>query len=219
MTENSTNQSKALLLLRVVYDATRAETEPVFISTLNTGLAQADAEAAWRYLRDRQLIDAFGVPYTARINARGVDAIEGAMRRPDHPSANFPSVSYNIVNNAVNVGTMSHSPVQQGGIHSRQHQAVSYSPNDLSDLNRLVAELTDHLDELQLEPASRRKADAQIATLKAQLGDDPDPVIIKQAGRTLRNITEGAIGSLLATAATQPLAWKWVYEVLQRLFA
>ncbi|MGD0519822.1 MAG: hypothetical protein ABSA48_01080 [Terracidiphilus sp.] len=40
---------------------------------------------------------------------------------------------------------------------------------------------------------------AQIATIKAQFTyDQLDPVIIKQAGRTLRNITEDAIGSLVA---------------------
>ena len=218
VTKNSTNQSKAMRLLQALYDATRSQTEPVFINTLDTGLAQADAEAAWRYLEDRALIDTFGVPYTARISGKGVDAIEDAKRRPDQPSANFPSVTYNIVNNTVNVGTMNHSPMQQGGVHSTQHQTVTYGQTDLADLNRLVAELTTHLDELPLQPAQRRKAGAQIETLKAQLSDEPDAVIIRQAGRTLRNITEGAIGSLAASAATQPSVWTWVHEVIQRLF-
>ncbi len=116
VTENSTNQSKALRLLKVLYDATRAKTEPVFVEELNTGLSDEDAKAAWRYLRDRGLIDAFNIPYTARINGAGIDAIEGALRRPDQPSADFPSVSYNIVYNTVNVGTMNNSPLQQGGV-------------------------------------------------------------------------------------------------------
>jgi hypothetical protein len=140
------------------------------------------------------------------------------VHRPDQPSSSFPSVSYNIVNNTVNVETMNHSPVQQGGVHSAQHQTVTYNQNDLADLNQLVAELTAHLGELPLEPAQRRKADAQVATLKAQLADDPDPVIIGQAGRTLRNVTEGAIGSLLATAVAQPNVWTWVGELMRRLF-
>jgi hypothetical protein len=172
---------------------------------------------AWHYLKDRGLIRTYSIPYTASINAAGIDAIEGAQRRPDQPSANFPSVSYNIVNNTMNVGTMSNSPVQLGGIHSAQNQAVSYGPQDLADLNRLVAELTSHLGDLQIDSMQRKKAEAQIATLKAQLTDEPDPVIVKQAGRTLRNITEGAIGSLLATAA-QPTVWVWVHETMRRLF-
>src|ERR1700722_11357092 len=76
------------------------------------------------------------------------------------------------------------------------------------DLGRLVTEFSSHLDDLNLEARQKRKAEAQIATLKAQLSDEPDPVIVRQAGRTLRNITEGAIASLIATAA-QPTIWHW----------
>ena len=218
VTENSTNQSKAMRLLKALYDATRAKTEPVFIEEMNTGLSQQDAQAAWRYLRDRGLIHTFNLDYTARINGAGIDAIEGAQRRPDQPSANFPSVSYNIVHNTMHVGTMSNSPVQQGGVQSSQSQTVSYGAQDLADLNRLVTEFTSRLGELQIDARQRQRAEAQIATLKAQLTDEPDPVIIKQAGRTLRNITEGAIGSLLATAAQQPTVWVWVHEIMRRLF-
>lgn len=217
MTEISTNQSKALQLLRYLYDATRARTEPVFIEELKTGLSEEDAKAAWRYLKDRGLIDTFSIPYTARINGMGVDAIEDAQRSPDNTTANFPSVTYNIVNNTLHVGSMENSPVQQGGVQSSQHMATSYNAQDVSDLRRLVAEIRLHLDELQLETTLQRKATAQLGTLDAQLSDDPDPVIIRQAGRTLRNILEGALGSLLATAA-QPPVWIWVHQALQRLF-
>lgn len=217
VTEDSTNQSKALVLLKALYDATRAKTEPIFIEEMNTGLSEEEAKAAWRYLKDRGLIDTFSIDYTARINGSGIDAIEGAQRRPDQPSSNFPSVSYNIVHNTMHVGTMSNSPVQQGGVQSTQSQTVTYSAQDISDLNHLISELASHLDELQMDARQRQKAQAQIATLRAQLSDEPDPVIVKQAGRTLRNLTEGAIGSLLATAA-QPTVWVWVHEVMHRLF-
>src|SRR5664279_490298 len=49
------------------------------------------------------------------------------------------------------------------------------------------------------------------ATLKAELAGQPDPGIVRQAGRTLRNITEGAIGSLLAASA-QPGLWHWIQQ-------
>lgn len=217
VTENSTNQSKALQLLKVLYDATRSKTEPVFIEEMNTGLSQEEAQAAWRYLKDRGLIDTFNIPYTARINGTGIDAIEGAQRRPDLPSANFPSVSYNIVYNTMHVGTMSNSPVQQAGVHSEQSQSVTYGAQELSDLQRLVTELTLHLEELAIDSRQKQKANALIATLKAQLTDEPDSVIVRQAGRTLRNITEGAIGSFLAAAA-QPTVWVWVDEAMRKLF-
>ena len=218
VTENSTNQGKALQLLQALYDATRAQTEPVFVHNVPSGLSEEDAKVAWSYLKDRGLIETYSIPYTAKINAAGTDAIEGARRRPDQPSTNFPSVSYNIVNNTMHVGTMQNSPVQQGGMWSAQSQTVPYNNNDLADLSRLVTEFMAHVDELPLGGPQRRKADAQIATLKAQLGDEPDPVIIKQAGRSLRNITEGVIASLLATAAQQPSTWAWVQETMHRLF-
>jgi hypothetical protein len=217
VTENSTNQSKALRLLQALYGATRAKSEPVFVEELPTGLSQEDANAAWRYLKDRGLIATFNIPYTAQINATGIDAIEGAKRRPDQPSANFPSVSYNIVHNTMNVGTMSNSALQQGGVHSTQNQAITYSTQDIADLSDLITKLTAHIDELQLDARQRQRVETQIATLKAQLADEPDPAIVKQAGRTLRNITEGAIGSLLATAS-QPAVWAWVREIMHRFF-
>jgi hypothetical protein len=126
-------------------------------------------------------------------------------------------VSYNIVYNTMNVGTMSNSPVQQGGISSTQNQTVAYNVQDVADLRRLVSEFAAHIDELHLDARQKQKAEAQIATIEAQLMDEPEPVIIQQAGRTLRNITEGAIGSLLATAA-QPTVWVWIHEVIRKLF-
>ena len=216
MTESSTNQTKALHLLRAIYDVTRGRTEPVFIEEMKTGLSVEDAKAAWRYLRDRGLIDTFNIPYTARINGTGVDAIEGARTHPDEPSPNFPLVTYNIVNNTMNVGTMSNSPVQQAGAHSAQNQ--TYNVESTADLGRLVNEIATRIDELRMDVRQRQRADAQIATLRAQLTAEPDPVIVKQAGSTLWNITESAIGSLLASAV-QPTVWTSISEMMRKLFA
>jgi hypothetical protein len=88
---------------------------------------------------------------------------------------------------------------------------------EIADLSRFVNELASHLEELPIDAVQKRRVDAQLATLKAQLSDEPDPVIVRQAGRTLRNILEGAIGSLLASAA-QPTVWVWIDEALRRLF-
>ena len=86
-----------------------------------------------------------------------------------------------------------------------------------SDLEKLVGEFGAHLGELSLDPKERRRAEAQLATLKAQLKDEPDPIVVRQAGRTLRNITEGAIGSLIATAV-QPTVWHWIQNSMSSMF-
>ena len=122
MKESEKSQSKAWRLLKGIYDLTRASSEPVFVSQLgpSVGLTEVESQAAWRYLRDSGLIETFSIQGTARINAAGVNAIEGASRHPDQPIIGFPSVTYNIVNNTTSIGTAVNSPVQQAGQGSTQ---------------------------------------------------------------------------------------------------
>jgi hypothetical protein len=215
MTESQTSQSRALRLLKSIYDCTRDRTEPIFVEALapDAGLTKEESKAAWRYLKEKGLIEIFNLPFTARVNAAGIHAIEDARREPNHLSPAFPSITYNTIN----IGTAINSPMQQAGEQATQKQVVSYSVQERSDLARLVREFADHLDELKLDPRARQSANAQLATLQAQLSDDPDPVIVRQAGRTLRNITEGAIGSLIA-AAVQPPVWRWIASMMATLF-
>jgi hypothetical protein len=112
-----------------------------------------------------------------------------------------------LVNNVFygNVGNVS-----QNGEHFTQTATVGVS----EDLARLVTEFADHLDELKLDGRQRQRAELQLATLKAELSGEPDATIVKQAGRSLRAITEGAISSLLATAAQQPTVWRWIHQTL-----
>jgi hypothetical protein len=116
-------------------------------------------------------------------------------------------------NQSQQVTNVFHGPVgnvAQNSEHFNQSATVEIQPNDLT---RLVTELTAHLDELNLHTRQKQRAEAQIAALKAELTGDPDPTIVRQAARTFRNITEGAIASLLATAA-QPGVWHWIRQVL-----
>lgn len=205
-----TIQGNALRVLQAIYNLTRDHTNPVFVTELNIDLSEEESKAAWRYLKDKGLIETFNLDYTARINGAGVDAIENAERQ----SQVFPLVTYNVVN----IGTAHHSSFQQAGAQSTQSQVITYGSQELSDLSRLVTELTIHLNELDIAAPQKRKAEAQISTLKAQLTDEPNPVIVQQAGHTLRNITEGAIASLLATAAQQPTVWHWIHQTMATLF-
>jgi len=220
MTDSQKSQSMALRLLKSIYDRTRGGGEPIVVAQLaeSAGLTEPEAQAAWRYLKGRGLIETFSNLYTARINSNGIDAIEDAQSHPDQALKAFPSVTYNIVNNTTTIGTAINSPVQQAGAQSKQKQMVSYGPQERADLARIVREFATRLDELQLDAAVVQKANAQLATIQAQLSDEPDPIIIQQAGRTLRNITEGAIAGLIATAI-QPTVWSWVADAMARLFS
>lgn len=214
--ENETSQARALRLLKAIYDHTLKGADPVFVDELAPSLSMTNeqAQAGWHYLRDRGLIQTFGANYAARVNALGIDAIENAQNKPDRPSNAFPSVTYNILN----IGTATNSAIQQAGAMSAQTQTANYSSEELASLARLVAEFVAHLDELDLDARGKQRARAQLATLETELSDIPDRGIVQQAGRTLRNITEGAIGSLVATAA-QPTIWTGVAAAMSALFS
>jgi len=126
-----------------------------------------------------------------------------------------PKRSSSVPTVHISGGNFHHSPI---GVGNTVHQTMTFNdPKSINDLRYLVETFEKHIDELTLDATSKRKATAQISTIKAQLEDEPDAVIVMQAGRTLRNITEGAIGSLIATA-TQPAVWTWVSQHMPKLF-
>lgn len=103
--------------------------------------------------------------------------------------------------------------IAQNSNNFTQNTTVGVSPEDLL---RFVTEFTNHLDELALDQRQKERAKAQLAALRAESSGEPDPVIVKQAALSLRNITEGTIASLLATAV-QPTVWIWIHEILKVL--
>lgn len=121
-----------------------------------------------------------------------------------------PSINYN----SINIGSVVNSPIQQG-IHSKLQQKTIYEAHNNSDLQMLVDLIRENLKELNLPSNDEKKVKAQIATIEAQLLDEPNPSIINEAGKTIKNITEGAIGSLLAAAA-QPGIWEAVKALLSK---
>lgn len=134
-----------------------------------------------------------------KITASGVDLVEGTARA---------AITVTLHDHRISVSQSSNVQIGDSNTIS---QSLGIQPHDLA---RLVTELTEHLHELNLDSRQRQRAEIQIAALKAEVAGDPDPAIVRQTGRTLRNITEGAIGSLLATAATNPIVWQWIHQTL-----
>lgn len=122
------------------------------------------------------------------------------------------------VSSSVKIGSMRDSQIQQAGAYSSQTASFARGSQERSDLEKLVQAMSGAIEELALGERDRRKAEAQIRTIEAQLADEePDSGIIGQAGATLRNVTEGAIASLIATAV-QPAIWHWIGYTLAALF-
>jgi hypothetical protein len=208
-----TSEARALRLLAAIDESTQGTDAPVFVAQLAPmlGISDQDANAAWQYLADKHLIKTYNLPYTARLNAHGTDVLERAKQHPNQPAPGFGAVTYNTIN----IQHMESSSIQQAG--SRSTQTINYGQTDLDDLKRALDHLEQNFDQLRLDDTSGRKAKAQIATLKAQLTHEPNPTILKEAGKTLRNVTEGVVGGLITTAV-QPTTWQFVHDVLTRMF-
>jgi hypothetical protein len=213
--KNETVQAIALRLLEEIYKRTAKTGHPVHSTKLaaTIGSTEPEALAGWRYLKQSGLINTHNIPGAASVNANGIDAIEDARKHPDEPLTGFGSITYNNTFNIQHMG----GGIQQAGPHSTQHQTITYNSKDFDDLWQAIEILGQRIDELNLDAAAKKKALVQVSTIKAQLGDDePNPNIIKEAGRTLRNITEGAISELIAKGVID--YWPVVLGVLTRMF-
>jgi len=210
-----TSESRALRLLAAIGDNTKNTDAPVFVAQLAPGLGLSEQEVndAWQYLADKNLIRTYNLRFTARLNAHGVDVLETAKQSPNQPAPGFGPVTYNTIN----IHHMEGSSIQQAGSHSTQAQSATYGQQDFDDLKRALDLLEQNFEQLRLDAATAKSARAQIGTLKAQLINEPNPVILKEAGKTLRNVTEGVVGGLITTAV-QPGIWQFVQDVLARLF-
>jgi hypothetical protein len=108
-----------------------------------------------------------------------------------------------------------YGPVGNIAQHSERFSQAATIAVPREELGKFTSDLLEHIDELKLEVRQRHRADAQIAILRTELTAEPDPGIVQQAGRTLRNIIEGAVGSLLA-AAVPPTVWESIHAVLSK---
>ena len=140
--------------------------------------------------------------FVLRIEAENPNAGEAPPNTHPVPAEKLQPLVQNFFGPVGNVAHNSHS----------FSQTATVGVSD-ADLRRLITELGGRLDELQLGVDEKRAAQAQLNTLNAQLADTPNPVIVQEAGRTLRRLTEGAISSLFAKAA-EPQVWSWVNQVL-----
>ena len=77
--------SAAEVLLKAIYDNTRTGERPIDdVTKLDIGLSEEETIGAFRYLNDKGLIQTFNLPFAARINATGVDAIENQSANREH---------------------------------------------------------------------------------------------------------------------------------------
>jgi hypothetical protein len=131
------SRSRAMRLLAVVRERTESTNEPVVVAQLASAcqLSMPETQAAWSYLRDHSLIETFSIPYTARINARGIDALDETS-----PASTNVQENLGVVAGSLEGVTMR----AYGRVDSREalDRAREVS-NELRRLHELLPTLTD----------------------------------------------------------------------------
>jgi hypothetical protein len=112
----------------------------------------------------------------------------------------------------VHIDSNYNSPIQQIASGGHSIQTTHYQPTR-NDLQTIVEVYRQHIGDLKLDAATRRRADAQVATIEAQLLDEPDPTIVKAAGKSLKTIVEGAVGGAIGNAIANPGVWTTLFSL------
>ena len=97
-----------------------------------------------------------------------------------------------------NIGTMQNSQIQHDSAHATQ--SLNVTEANSVDLKNLVEELKKAVDSFQLSQEQFSELKEAIAMLEIQANSaKPNNLIIKESGRTVRNILEGMTGSIAAS--------------------
>lgn len=185
--------------LRFLYEQTRgseAQHVPHDDIAQSIGLSQDDFRDVWLYLTHEGLID--GTRGSARLTHAGVVEVEAALSQPDKPTEHFPV-------NIIHIEHLSHSQIQQGTVASTQ--SGTFASLDLAAVAEFVGGLKTMLPQLGLTGDDEAVAQSDIATIQTQLSSPrPKVEIIKESLRSIRNIAEGAVGSMAASGIIAGIA-------------
>jgi hypothetical protein len=149
--------------------------------------------------RDRAIISPHLKAFEKEIDLR-LRQYDVGFHNPEEPE--LPPVT----NNNINIGAMNNSAVQQGTSRSSQSNSVTLN---LHEVTNALADFESAFLQLPIEDAQRKEILGDISTMKAQLEKAaPSPTVLQEVGRSIRNVTEGALGGALSPpliAAAQTL--------------
>lgn len=106
-----------------------------------------------------------------------------------------------------------HGPV--GNIAQNSSGFSQTATLDVDAVRKVVSAVRAELATARIDPTARASAEAQLATIEAQItSPTPNEGIVREAGRSLRTIVEGAI----AGAMVQPGVWQGILDAMAKLF-
>jgi hypothetical protein len=102
--------------------------------------------------------------------------------------------------NTINIGTMTGSAIQQGSPHAKQAVQMTLNVEAVRDA---LAAFEAAIQGINLSENVRTEIIADINTIRAQLAKpSPNVNILKEAGKSVRNVLEGIAAGLMTPAVT-----------------
>lgn len=164
------------------------------------GFDEAKTRRVIQYLRGEGLARNRELGGGVGISHDGIQEVEEALSQPEQPTHFFPPAV-----SIISIGMMSNSTIQQASPGAVQD--VDFEVAEVHEIRAVVQEVKLKLDELELEIDERRQAEAEVATIEAQLGSPkPRRTSISESLTSLRGILEGAAAAVVAAPLVAKIA-------------
>lgn len=156
------------------------------------GLKNEETGTIVQYLVGENLVEYMSLGGGIGITHYGVKEVEEALSHPEKPSTYFPPV------NIIQIHHMEGSQIQQGATSSVQ--TGTFNIGKTEDINAFLDSLKSQLNELPIGEEDKEEVTSDIETIESQLRSSrPKDGIVKECLKSIRNVLEGATGSILAS--------------------
>lgn len=195
MDEITELKKKRFLFLKTIYTESKGNeltSFNMFEVGKHLGFEISETKNIAHYLNGEGLIKFFAMGGEIVITHPGIVEVEKVLSKPDESTKYFPPL------NIININHMENSQIQQGNVHSSQ--VINLSLENKNNIKDFLEILKQRNSELNLSTNDGKELKAEISTIESQLDSSkPKKNIIKESLSTIRNILEGAVGSVLAS--------------------
>lgn len=189
-------RAKRFKFLEALYEITGGDNGTIvfgFELGEELGFDEIETSRIAEYLRNQGLIEFMTGNLGVSITHYGVIEVEDAVSKPSEPTKYFPAV------NIIKIESMVNSQIQQNVENSTQNWSINQG--NLEELQSFINELKAALPSMNLKPDDLKEVNADTTTIEAQLSSSrPKPGIINESLKSIKNILEGAAGSILASS-------------------